>query len=39
MQVDASNGRGHAGQIKKLELENFMCHEHIVVDFMYALFP
>lgn len=32
-QVEAGDGRGHAGQIKSLQLENFMCHEHLVVDF------
>ena len=34
VQVDVAGDIGHAGQIKRLELENFMCHEHIAVDFM-----
>jgi len=34
LQVAAGGERGYPGHVKRLVLENFMCHEHIAVDFM-----
>ena len=35
-QIEPDSGRGRAGQVKTIRVENFMCHEHLKVEFKYA---
>ena len=34
--VQPAPGVGTSGQIKKIRLENFMCHDNLLIEFTYV---